>query len=883
MSRTFRQYVRKIFFNREKDSAISKLQQKLKAESRARAEAEEKLRLEIASKEAAEQKIMEQAEQKLLTQHRRYSVLAERMKAEAKQELSKVKAQLKEALEKLDSYEAEKKQKEEKIKEILQKLDNVTSAKTRAQESLKVERHEHRKAEAKAKEEIAQVKAHTAGKIQPYPADSSHAQEKPPKAAEPRYAGRKTAVQISEGDQRAEREEQNIYALPEEAPGVLKRICSNLFHLISRKRKVALLSALAILFVIAITFGISIVTKPPVARPDNVTTREDEPVLINLMPGESDREYLTYSIVKDPSHGRLSGKAPDITYTPVSNYHGQDRFTYKIHEAKVDKNQAAISIEVLPANDTPVAYHRSESIKVNKSLTATLTGSDVDGDPLIFNISKEPEHGTLTFDSNFNTSGKLIYTPEPNFTGIDTFSFKINDGKADSAPATVSINISPNTLPIAESLTVTTPEDTPVSIVLTGSDLDSDPLSYIIVSEPSDGRLSGNAPNLTYTPNENFNGSDSFSFKVNDGTADSTTATVSITISSVNDPPKANDDSVVTREDIPSVKIDVLKNDTDIDNEGRHLYLDTFSVTSVTQGKNGSVYINTDGSVSYSPDENFYGNDEFTYTVSDNKGDSDTAKVTVTVNPTNDPPSITSVPVTITTVGALYTYDVNAIDPDLTDKLTYSLTTKPDNMTINPNTGLIEWKSIELGENEVTVMVADSNGIPATDVQSFIITVNPPPPKIAKITPRDGYDQRNRKTLSAEGKNQLVRASDDSRLSTSFGSYVSFDFSYVDVPNDVKIKSVVVCVEHFEEEGYVEGKLEWAVGTGWPGKPVVWASLKAPIHEQQSYESVDSWDIISLIDSREKLNSLQLQIKNNDYQSRKTTMTDHVYIVVEWE
>jgi hypothetical protein len=90
-------------------------------------------------------------------------------------------------------------------------------------------------------------------------------------------------------------------------------------------------------------------------------------------------------------------------------------------------------------------------------------------------------------------------------------------------------------------------------------------------------------------------------------------------------------------------------------------------------------------------------------------------------------------------------------------------------------------------------------------------------------------------------------------------------------------------VEHFEVKGFVQGKLEWAVGTGWPNKPIVWASLQAPVHEQESYESTDSWDITSLIDSRDKLNSLQLQIKNNDYISRKTTLIDHIYLVVEWQ
>jgi VCBS repeat-containing protein len=404
-----------------------------------------------------------------------------------------------------------------------------------------------------------------------------------------------------------------------------------------------------------------------------------------------------------------------------------------------------------------------------------------------------------------------------------------------------------------------------------------------MVSRPAHGTLSGTAPNLTYTPDKNFNGSDSFLFKVNDGIADSAPATVSITVASVNDPPVANDDAAATREDTPIDTIDVLANDTDIDNEGRYLYLDTLSLSEVTQGKNGLVAINPDGSLRYSPDENFFGTDEFTYTVADNKGAESSAKVTVTVSGVNDAPAITSTPVTTAAAGTQYAYDVNAVDPDLTNTLTFSLTTKPDGMTIDAVTGLIKWKPDRQGQTEVTVQVADSNSIPATDTQSFTVTVTPPPPKKAGLTPRDGYYQRTRSRLSASGKTQLVGAGDDRRFAINYSSYASFDFSCSDVPNNVRIKSVVLFVEHYEEEGFSTGRLQWAVGSGWPDSPDVWASINPPVHENQWHESVDTWDITSLVETREKLNSLQMQIKNSDYASRKQTMIDHIYLVVEWE
>jgi len=466
----------------------------------------------------------------------------------------------------------------------------------------------------------------------------------------------------------------------------------------------------------------------------------------------------------------------------------------------------------------------------------------------------------------------------------------VEDGQVSSAPPVVSVSTTPsvtpspapraalNRYPVADSNSVTTMEDTPVEINLTGSDPDSDPLTYSMVAGLSHGSLSGTAPNLTYKPNANFNGSDSFTFKVNDGITDSTLATISITVLPVNDPPIANSDTAVTREDTPTAAIDVLANDTDVDN-------DKLTVAAVSQGANGSVTINPNSTLTYSPRANFHGSDVFTYTVSDGKSQTDTAKVDVTVNMVNDAPVITSAPVITATASALYIYDVDATDPDAGDTLTYSLTTKPAGMTINSATGLLQWKPTDAqgGTNEaVVVKVADSNSIPASDTQSFTITVNPAPLKITTLTVSDGYNQRDGRTLSADGKTGIVQSSDDNWWETSFGSYTSYEFSNVSIPAGAVITSVAVYVEHFEEERFGQGKLEWAIGTGWPTKPVVWASINAPVYEGQTHEAVDSWDVASFVDTAEKINSLQLQIKNNDNVARRKTFVDYIYVVVKY-
>ena len=432
--------------------------------------------------------------------------------------------------------------------------------------------------------------------------------------------------------------------------------------------------------------------------------------------------------------------------------------------------------------------------------------------------------------------------------------------------------------PTANYGSVTTQEDTPVSISLVGSDPDGDMMTYNIVTGPSHGSLSGTAPNLTYTPEADFSGSDSLAFNVNDSTDYSASATVSVTVTGVNDPPAANDDTATLQEDTPVVTVDVLANDADVDN-------DRLIVITATQGSNGSVTINTDSTLTYAPNVNSCGTDVFTYTLSDGKGGTDTANVNVRVNAVNDAPRITSKPVTTARVWARYTYDVDAKDPDPGDKLTYSLTTRPEGMTIDPAAGFIEWTptNAQDGTYDVEVMAADSNSIPALDTQSFAVTVTSlSSPLTTTLTIADGYNQNSQKMLAADGKIAVVQTSDNNRLETESGSYISYDFCDSSIPAGATIISVVVHVEHFEQGRFSAGKLQWDIGTGWPGNPTVWASTNTPVREGARNETTDSWDVTSVVDTSQKIDSLQLQIKNNNNIAARTTLADHIYAVIEW-
>jgi PKD repeat protein len=217
-------------------------------------------------------------------------------------------------------------------------------------------------------------------------------------------------------------------------------------------------------------------------------------------------------------------------------------------------------------NDAPVANDQAITTEEDTPVAITLTATDVDGDSLTYYVETGPLNGSLS-----GTTPNLTYTPNSEFTGSDNFTFEADDGMLTSNHATVSITITEvNYPPMADNQSVTTDEDTVVAITLTVTDPDEDPVTYTVETLPVNGELSGIAPNLTYTPNPDFFGVDSFTFKTNDGQMDSNTATVTITVNAVNDAPVANAGPDQTGTDANGDGVETLTLDgsssSDIDN-----------------------------------------------------------------------------------------------------------------------------------------------------------------------------------------------------------------------------------------------------------------------------------------------------------------------------
>jgi len=201
------------------------------------------------------------------------------------------------------------------------------------------------------------------------------------------------------------------------------------------------------------------------------------------------------------------------------------------------------SLAVGRVNHAPVAADDSYSMPEDwKLFVAPFAGvlrndTDADGDLLTAALVSGPAYGTL----NMSADGGFNYAPAANYAGMDSFTYRAYDGNVYSNTATVTITVNPsNDAPVSQDQSVATNQGTALDITLLAADVDNDPLTYTIVTGPANGTLSGTAPNITYTPNDGYFGSDSITFKANDGAADSNVATVSITIGQANTAPTAN-------------------------------------------------------------------------------------------------------------------------------------------------------------------------------------------------------------------------------------------------------------------------------------------------------------------------------------------------------
>ena len=279
----------------------------------------------------------------------------------------------------------------------------------------------------------------------------------------------------------------------------------------------------------------------------------------------------------------------------------------------------------------------------------------------------------------------------------------------------------PNNAPVAVDDADTTLEDTgiTVNVLANDSDPDGDTIQVGSVTNGANGTVVNNGDGtVTYTPDANFHGTDSFTYRAYDGADYSDPATVTITVTPVNDAPVAVNDAATTPQDTPII-ISVLSNDTDVDG-------DILAIDSFTQGANGTVSDNGDGTLTYTPSGVTTGDDSFTYTVSDGNGGTDTATVNVNVTRVNAAP--VAVDDTYTTdedtqlVGAVLENDTDGDG----DPLTAVLVDGPTNGTLNLNAdGSFTYDPDPNFNGTDSFTYQADDGIDQSNVATVNITIDP--------------------------------------------------------------------------------------------------------------------------------------------------------------
>ncbi len=473
----------------------------------------------------------------------------------------------------------------------------------------------------------------------------------------------------------------------------------------------------------SVTIVVAAVNDPPVAQDDSGTTDESLPVVIDVLSNDSDPDGDSLSVqsVNQPQHGDVVNNGGDVTYTPDPGFNGVDTFTYTVSDGHGASDSATVTVAVAAVNDPPVAQNDSDATDEETPVTIAVLSndSDPDGDSLVIQSVTQPDHGSVV-----NNGSDVTYSPDPGFNGVDTFAYTISDGNGASGSASVTVAVvAVNDPPVAVDDTVSTEEDTAVtvSVLSNDSDPDGDVLTVQSIAQPSHGAAVSTGTSVLYTPNPNYSGSDAFTYTISDGSGGKSTATVTLQVLPVNDPPVAQDDSQTTQENT-QVTVLVLSNDSDADGDALH-------VQSVVQPPHGSV-TNLDTSVTYTPDPGFSGTDSFTYTVSDLHGGTSTARVTVSVSARNDPPVARNDSAN-TQEGELIEIPVlsNDSDPDGDFLLIESFTQPEHGSVINSRTTLSYVPDPGFaGVDEFTYTVSDGNGGSArATVRISVDEVNAPP------------------------------------------------------------------------------------------------------------------------------------------------------------
>lgn len=465
--------------------------------------------------------------------------------------------------------------------------------------------------------------------------------------------------------------------------------------------------------------------RPPVAHDQTVTTDEDISVSITAVGSDEDGDTLTYTLISGPSHGSLTGTAPNLTYTPNANYNGNDTVTFSVFDGTETSEPGTISIVINSVNDAPIITSTAIEEGVENTLyTYTVTANDIDhpDTELTYSLQQAPEGmtqvpatGQIQWQTNYESSGShqvVVRVTDP-LGGYDEQGFLLEIQNV-------------NRPPVADDQTVTVDEDTSVSFTVLGSDEDGDSLTYTVISGPNHGTLTGTIPNLNYTPNADYNGSDTVSFSVFDGTESSEPGTIHIDIDSINDLPTITSTDMEEGVENTLYTYTVTANDVD--------HVSTELTYSLLQAPEGMTQDSATGLIQWQTDYQSSGFHRVVVRVTDPLGGYDEQEFLLEIQNVNRSPVISSSPVETHQKGnGDYLYSVVATDED-NEALTFELVQQPRGMSIDRLSGNILWAEggMSPGTYPITIKVTDLYG--GSDTQQFNLVVSLAPNNIPTFT-----------------------------------------------------------------------------------------------------------------------------------------------------
>ncbi|EIY9802074.1 tandem-95 repeat protein, partial [Vibrio parahaemolyticus] len=355
------------------------------------------------------------------------------------------------------------------------------------------------------------------------------------------------------------------------------------------------------------------VNDAPVAKDDIATTQEDTAVTIDVLPNDTDVDGDKLSIESasvPKEQGTVEVVNGKLVFTPTENFNGDAEIIYTVTDGALT-DQATVKVTVNAVNDTPVV----ESNIADQALAEDFTPYTIDLNTAFSDVDNVDGELTFSVSGNSNiqvaiVNGIATITPTADWNGSETLTFTATDPSGESISQTVNFTVAPVADIVADKATVV--EDTSTVIKVLGNDTfegDGKVVSLDTNNGPANGTVSVNPDgSVTYTPDDNYHGTDSFTYIVTSGGVSEST-TVSVDVTPVNDAPVAKDDIATTQEDT-AVTIDVLPNDSDVD--GDKLSIESASVPK----EQGTVEV-VNGKLVFTPAENFNGDAEITYTVTD--------------------------------------------------------------------------------------------------------------------------------------------------------------------------------------------------------------------------------------------------------------------------